>query len=83
MGNGGPTAFMRLSCAEFHWPDILCLMKERCSYQKYQRMWQDNQIPSHLINDLTVVVQEYFQRRVKAWMEIVGKPIFKIKHYWL
>ena len=35
------------------------------------------------INRYTVVVQEYFQARVKIWLETVGKTIFKIRHYWL
>ena len=33
--------------------------------------------------DYTSIVQYYFQQRVNAWMETVGKTIFKIVHYWL
>jgi hypothetical protein len=36
-----------------------------------------------IVNDYTLIVQEYFQERVKVWLETVGKRIFKIKHYWL
>ena len=83
MGHGGPSAFMTLSCAEFYWPDIQRLMRERCQQQGKTIDWKDNQVPSQLINDLTVVIQEYFQIRVQTWIETVGKPIFGIKHYWL
>ena len=61
MGNGGPSAFMTLSCAEFHWPDIIRLLKERCSYAGHTTRWKGDQVPSHLIHELTVVIKEYFQ----------------------
>jgi hypothetical protein len=35
------------------------------------------------VNDHTLIVQEYFQERVKIWLKTVGKKIFRIKHYWL
>jgi hypothetical protein len=36
-----------------------------------------------IINKFTLVVQEYFQERVMAWLETVGKKLLGIKHYWL
>jgi hypothetical protein len=38
---------------------------------------------STYINDFTVVIQEYFQLRIKNWLETVAKDTFGIKHYWL
>ena len=35
------------------------------------------------VNDHTLIVQVYFQERVKIWLETVGKNIFRIKQYWL
>ena len=35
------------------------------------------------INDMTMVVQEYFQLRLQSWLETIGKHIFKIKQHWL
>jgi hypothetical protein len=35
------------------------------------------------VNDYTLIVQEYFQERVKIWLSTIGKDIFHIKHYWL
>jgi hypothetical protein len=36
-----------------------------------------------IINKFTVVIQEYFQARVMAWLETVGKTLIRIKHHWL
>lgn len=30
-----------------------------------------------------MVIQEYFQQRVKNWFDTVGKIVFLVKHYWL
>ena len=35
------------------------------------------------VNEYSLVVQEYFQERVKLWLQTVGEKVFKIKHYWL
>ena len=35
------------------------------------------------VNDFTIIVQEYFQKRVQNWLKTVGKKVFMIKHYWL
>ncbi len=36
-----------------------------------------------IINMYTLVIQEYFQERVKAWLDTVGKELIGIKHHWL
>ena len=36
-----------------------------------------------LVNDYTLVVQEYFQQRLEIWMKTIGKHIFRIQHHWL
>jgi hypothetical protein len=38
---------------------------------------------SRYINEFTLVIQEYFQIRVKQWLTTIGKPLFKINHHWL
>ena len=35
-----------------------------------------------IINKFTLIVQEYFQLRVNAWLENVGKDLLGIKHHW-
>jgi hypothetical protein len=34
------------------------------------------------VNNYSVVVQEYFHKRVQIWLNTIGKKIFGIKHYW-
>jgi hypothetical protein len=36
-----------------------------------------------IVNKFTVVIQEYFQEKVMAWLETVGKNLIGIKHHWL
>ena len=35
------------------------------------------------INKNTAVLKEYFQKRMKDWLDTVGKKVFGIEHYWL
>jgi hypothetical protein len=79
-GNGAPTMFLTLSCAEHYWPDIRSLLQQR---QSFGPGTKETPAMTTMINDYTLVIQEYFQQRVKNWMETVGKVVFKIKHYWL
>lgn len=80
--HGPPNLFMAFSCAEYKWPDVRRLLKERLvlagglpgdfdsNYTKY-------------VNQYTILVQEYFQLRLSYWLETVGRSIFSIDHYWL
>ncbi len=36
-----------------------------------------------LVNQYTIVVQEYFERRVRVFLETVRKKILKIEYYWV
>ena len=36
-----------------------------------------------IVNDYTLIVQEYFQQRVKIWLSTIGAKIYHIKYYWL
>ena len=36
-----------------------------------------------IVNDYTLIVQEYFQERVKIWLSTIGAKVFHIKYYWL
>ena len=79
-GHGPPTMFITLSCAEHYWPDINKLIKDRKSFSTIQ---DNEQSHSSSLHDYAIVVQEYFQQRVSAWLSTVGKDILKIKHHWL
>ena len=83
-GNGVPTFFITLSCAEYFWADVIDLLKDRL---EAAGVCTDNchvGSPSlvQIANDYAVVIQEYFQQRVQIWLDTVGKRIFNIKHYW-
>ena len=84
-GNGPPTFFITLSCAESVWPDIIALVRERMEIagDAYEECYVGSpQLYGH-VNRYALVVQEYFQKRVITWLETVGKQVFRIKHYWI
>ena len=84
-GKGAPNMFITLSCAEYHWPDIIRLLEERLFYMKKKKISisVDSCDLVKYCNELTVVIQEYFQERVVLWIQHVGKPLFGIEHHWL
>src|SRR5687767_15837247 len=79
-GHGPPNFFITLSCAEYMWPDIKRLIIDRFIIAGLD-------IPDlkksfvQIVNDYTLIVQEFFQERVKIWLSTIGKCIFHIKHY--
>ena len=81
--NGPPSVFMTLSCAEYHWPDIERLLQERYFLGNLPIPNLKEKGGSRYVNEFTLVIQEYFQKRVETWIETVGTHVFKIKHYWL
>jgi hypothetical protein len=36
-----------------------------------------------LVDEYSIVIQEFFEKRVEIWLETVGHGVFDIKHYWL
>ena len=42
-----------------------------------------HQSVSKHVNQYSIVVQEYFQERVKLWLQTVGRKVFRIQHHWL
>jgi hypothetical protein len=81
--------FITLSCAEYYWPDISRLLHDRFSFIDKEHnplgdAYTDGRINTvQNVNDYTIVIQEYFQMRIKNWLKTVGKHVFKIDHYWL
>ena len=84
-GNGAPMFFITLSCAEHYWPDIFRLIRQRLEIagKDTSACYPGSNESSKLLNDYALVVQEYFQLRVKEWLDTVGKLVFGIKHYWV
>ena len=84
-GNGAPTFFITLSCAEHFWPDIIALIQERMliAGEDTSDCYVGSPKIAQILNDYSIVVQEYFQKRVEIWLKSVGEQIFGIKHYWV
>ena len=80
--HGPPTFFITLSCAEYHWKDIERLIKDRC-VKAGRDMPDFTKNKVSLVNEHSMVVQEYFQLRVQAWLDTVGKDLLEIKYHWL
>ena len=83
LGHGAPSLFITLSCAEYYWPDIKRLIEERYKMANLPVPELRKPGTSRYINEFTLVIQEYFQIRVKHWLSTIGKTLFKIKHHWL
>lgn len=79
-GNGAPTMFLTLSCAEHYWPDVKNLLNDR---RTFEDGFSEGKSEAAFVHAYTLVIQEYFQKRVKNWFDTVGKRVFKVKHYWL
>ena len=84
-GNGAPMFFITLSCAEHMWEDIIRLIRERvvAAGEDESECHGSSSRLSQYLNDYSIVVQEYFQERVKSWLKTVGHTVFGIKHYWI
>jgi len=82
IGNGAPNFFITLSCAEYQWEDIKRLIRDRFQTANLEPPDLDRSLVE-IINDYTLIVQEYFQKRVDIWLKTVGRNVFKIRHYWL
>ena len=86
-GKGPPTLFITLSCAEYFWKDINRLLKQRFAFNGVKSpldVKEDGKYNTvKNVNNMTIVVQEYFQHRVRNWLSKIGKPIFKIEEHWL
>lgn len=85
MGRGAPMFFITLSCAEYYWPDLISLVKERMELagEDSSECRQGSPKLVQIMNDYAIVVQEYFQKRVETWLNTVGKDILNIQHYWV
>jgi hypothetical protein len=81
-GHGPPNYFITFSCAEYWWDDIRRLIVDRFESAGLPAPKMDDLSKVKIINDYTIVVQEYFQLRVQEWLDTVGKQVFRIRHYW-
>ena len=83
VGNGPPSLFITLSCAEYHWKDIQQLLNQRHSLKNTNNLNLNTKTGRiRACNEYALVIQEYFQERVQHFMNTVAKTVFGIHHYW-
>lgn len=84
-GNGAPMFFITLSCAEYFWKDVIELLRQRMSMagEDTSQCYVGSPKLVEIANDYSVVIQEYFQKRVEIWLKTVGKDVFGIENYWV
>jgi hypothetical protein len=80
--HGPPNFFITLSCAEYLWQDIRRLISDRFTAAGLDAPDLETSFVQ-LVNDYTLIVQEYFQEQVKIWLSTIGAKVFHIKYYWL
>ena len=85
LGNGPPTFFITLSCAKYFWPDVIDLLRDRLKLAHIddKDCYKGSPKLVQIVNDHSIVIQEYFQKRTITWLETVGKEILDIKHFWV
>ena len=91
-GHGAPTLFITLSCAEYWWNDLSKLLQQRLQGTE-DHILADNMMSEDkttrlnarkkLMDSHSIIVQEFFQIRVREWLETIGKKKFGIKFYYL
>lgn len=98
-GNGPPHIFKTLSCAEYFWPDMIRLLEERVWIAEGRHVSGEGTLlyrsgePINLadnktarnkaVNDYSIVVQEFFIKRVEDWLRTVGRDVLGIAHFWV
>jgi hypothetical protein len=84
-GNGPPTLFITLSCAEYFWGDLMKLLVDRFKMDNPGKEVPDikNDITARvkLANDYMLDVQDFFQQRTKHFLEEVFGKTIGIKYY--
>ena len=87
-GQGPPTLFITLSCAEYYWPDVKRLLEERINMSESTQTGTSSTLneKAHImkaVNQYSIVVQEYFTERVKDWMETFAREVLKVTNYFV
>jgi hypothetical protein len=80
-GNGPPSIYITLSCAEYNWKDIERLLNKIRSIAGEPPLTLDSITEKvKAITYYSIVIQEYFQARVTDFLENYAKQVFGIEH---
>jgi hypothetical protein len=84
-GDGAPGIFLTFSCAENQWPDIQRVLRERAEIagEPIENIGPGKKGYQKYLNDYSIVVQEFFQERVRLWLNTYGKTVLGIVHHWI
>jgi hypothetical protein len=74
---------MTFSCAEYWWEELQTLIIDRFECCGLEPPEMTDLTKVRLINEFTIITQEFFEKKMDHWLQTVGKTIFKIDHYWL
>ncbi|MGH3055980.1 MAG: hypothetical protein ACRDL7_13480, partial [Gaiellaceae bacterium] len=84
-GNGPPTIFMTLSCAEFFWPDLMKILMARHSiafpHLETPNLHSNMAARVRVVNMFILEVQEFFQQKTKQFLDDVFPPLFGISQF--
>jgi hypothetical protein len=85
VGNGPPTLFITLSCAEHFWLDVKRLLEDRLSYlpASDRPILSSKSDVMKAIKQYSIVVQEFFVKKVQHWMDTFAKEVLGVKHYFI
>jgi hypothetical protein len=76
-GNGPPSLFITLLCAEYHWKDIERLLNKIRSIAGEPPLTLDSITEKvKAVNDYSIVIQEYFQAGVTDFLENYANQVF-------
>lgn len=86
-GNGPPTIFLTLSCAENWWPELTELiadMEDQCGNTSQAKSVRENNFTEICISvkRYPLLVNQFFLMRTKEFMKTVVKDGLDIPHYW-
>jgi len=90
IGNGPPTFFITLSCAEYWWKDLKRLMIELETHagetnrvENLKKETEDGfKEMTKSIRRWTAHVNDFFMKRANSFMENILKDAMGIEHYW-
>jgi hypothetical protein len=83
MGRGAPSIILTLSCGEYFWPDIKRLLEDllRETTKRNVDLNSNFQLLNQVLNDFSLIIQDFFHKRVELFLEHIGIKVFGILYY--
>jgi len=79
-GRGAPSIFLTLSCAEYLWPDIKRILQDfiKATTRRRMDLNKDFRVLNQVLNDYSLIIQDYFHKKVEFFIEHIGKNVFRM-----